>query len=149
ELPRPEFYGTTLRKSPFTLKNEIHFPFHQRIQKLAVSGMVVFVSLGITIITIGVLIVLPLILPQVGVWTSIITACVNLITILILNMIYTRIALWLTNFENHKTSTQFEDMKKAKGVVNALSQIMEIPATSPVKAPFLDKCRKINFNYKN
>ncbi|CAG8513238.1 11068_t:CDS:10 [Cetraspora pellucida] len=44
ELPRPEFYGTTLRKSPITMKNEIHFPFSQRLQKLAISGIVVFVS---------------------------------------------------------------------------------------------------------
>ncbi|CAG8609827.1 2962_t:CDS:2, partial [Racocetra fulgida] len=40
------FAWLALRKSPITMKQEIHFPLKQRLQKLAVSGVVVFVSVS-------------------------------------------------------------------------------------------------------
>ncbi|CAG8592544.1 2076_t:CDS:10 [Funneliformis caledonium] len=110
ELPRPEFYGTTLRVSPVTLKKEIHFPFKEKLTKLLISGAIVLISIGIVIVTVGVLIIFP---SQLNVsppkLRTVITASVNLATIIILNMIYRHVARYLTNFENHKTQTQFED----------------------------------------
>ncbi|GBC01793.1 hypothetical protein RclHR1_04330011 [Rhizophagus clarus] len=44
ELPRPEFYGTIIKKSPITLRNEIHFPFREKVKRLLISGFVVFIS---------------------------------------------------------------------------------------------------------
>ncbi|KAF0519068.1 DUF590-domain-containing protein [Gigaspora margarita] len=153
ELPRPEFYGTTVRKSPITMKNEIHFPLRQRVQKLFISGMVVFISLGITIITIVVFIVFPQFWSEAGIWTSILTACVNLITILILNMIYRNVAWWLTNFENHKTPTQFEDSLIIKSYLfdffNFYSTLFYIMIFKERYAGELIKQKNIGCEYKN
>ncbi|CAG8436167.1 9494_t:CDS:10 [Diversispora eburnea] len=111
ELPRPEFYGTTLRRSPITLKQEIHFPFSQRFRKFFISGFVVFFTLGIVVVTIGVLLIFPKIYieKKIGNLSSFVTSFVNLVTILILSMIYQNVARWLTNFENHKTYSLYED----------------------------------------
>ena len=40
---------------------------------------------------------------------SMLAAGINLLAIVILNMIYSRIALWMTNMEHPRTQTEFED----------------------------------------
>ncbi|RHZ74109.1 hypothetical protein Glove_227g16 [Diversispora epigaea] len=109
ELPRPEFYGTTLRRSPITFKQEIHFPFRLKFQKILISGFIVFFTLGIVIVSIGVLLIFPKIWIHYGNLTSFITGFMNLVAILILSVIYKNVARWLTNFENRKTYSQYED----------------------------------------
>ncbi|CAG8507881.1 13109_t:CDS:10, partial [Gigaspora rosea] len=111
ELPRPEFYGTTIRKSPITMKNEIHFPLRHRIQKLVISGMVVFIS------------------------------------------IYKNVAWWLTNFENHKTPTQFEDSLIIKSYLfdffNFYSTLFYIMIFKEQYVGELIKQKNIGCEYKN
>ncbi|CAG8736094.1 11747_t:CDS:10, partial [Dentiscutata erythropus] len=59
ELPRPEFYGTERRPSPITGKEEMYFPLRNRLRKFMVSGIIIFVSLCIFLITSGVLLIFP------------------------------------------------------------------------------------------
>ncbi|CAG8621701.1 10952_t:CDS:10, partial [Paraglomus occultum] len=110
ELPRPEFVGTMVRKSPITFKQEIHFPFGKRLRKLFVSGMIVFVSICIVTVTIGVLLIYPQRLFAYGnAWGSVVVGLINLATVITLNMVYSQSAIWLTDFENHRTATSYED----------------------------------------
>ncbi|RIA84496.1 calcium-activated chloride channel-domain-containing protein [Glomus cerebriforme] len=112
ELPRPEFYGTTLRTSLITLKKEIHFPYKKKLVKIIISIIIVLISIGIVIVTVVVLIKIPAqlqVFKNVKYVAPVITAIINLATIIILNLVYKNVARFLTNFENHKTETQFED----------------------------------------
>ncbi|CAI2165973.1 12376_t:CDS:10 [Funneliformis geosporum] len=69
-----------------------------------------FYGTRIVIVTVGVLIIFPIHFninpPKLR---AVITASVNLATIIILNIVYRNVAKYLTHFENHKTQTQFED----------------------------------------
>ncbi|CAB5386984.1 unnamed protein product [Rhizophagus irregularis] len=112
ELPRPEFYGTTLRVSLITLKKEIVFPFREKLVKIFISVAIVLVSIGIVLVTVGALLLFPenlQVVKNVKYVGPVITAIINLATIIILNLIYKNVARFLTDFENHKTETQFED----------------------------------------
>ncbi|CAG8655444.1 22827_t:CDS:2, partial [Gigaspora rosea] len=90
---------------------------------------------------------------EAGIWTSIITACLNLITITILSMIYKNVAWWLTNFENHKTPTQFEDSLIIKSYLfdffNFYSTLFYIMIFKEQYAGDLIKQKNIGCEYKN
>ncbi|CAG8495466.1 2121_t:CDS:10, partial [Dentiscutata heterogama] len=98
ELPRPEFYGTERRPSPITGKEEMYFPFRKKIRKFMISGIIISVSLCIFLITSGVLLIFPKIWIHIGIYTSVTTA-----------ILYSNLSLWLTDFENHRTETAYED----------------------------------------
>ncbi|CAG8498729.1 6280_t:CDS:10 [Ambispora leptoticha] len=106
EQPRPEFKGTVIRKSPITSKKEITFPLREKLKKLLISSTIVFVSICIVTVTIGMLTnVLRL---NIGVLSNVVASLVNLATVLILNLLYEKLAVWLTDYENHRTSTGYE-----------------------------------------
>ncbi|KAG9299480.1 hypothetical protein G9A89_009433 [Geosiphon pyriformis] len=109
EQPRPEFVGTSVRISPITFKKEIHFPFPERFKKVFISTTVVVISICIVTVTIGVLLKFSKVWIKVGIWSNVVTSLVNLATVLILNTCYGKIAEFLTNFENHRTSTSYQD----------------------------------------
>ncbi|RHZ74069.1 hypothetical protein Glove_227g72 [Diversispora epigaea] len=109
ELPRSNFYGTDIRTSPITMKQEIYFPFHQKLKKLFITGAIIFISVCILIFTIGVVIVVPKALIHIGIYTTLVTAFVNLITMITVKLLSKYLALKLTDIENHKTDTEYED----------------------------------------
>ncbi|CAB4381280.1 unnamed protein product [Rhizophagus irregularis] len=109
ELPRPEFYGTDTKKSPITLKKEIHFPYRERVKKLVISGFVVSISVLIVIVSVTILLLAPKLWIKLGSYTSWITAAANLVIMFFMSMLYTYVAGWLTNFENQRTNTSYED----------------------------------------
>lgn len=109
ELPRPEFYGTVRRISPITGKEEVFFPLKEKIKKFIISGIIITVSLCIFMITAGVLLIFPKVWIHIGIYTSVTTAVVSLIVMLTLRMLYSNLALRLTDFENHRTQTTYED----------------------------------------
>jgi Calcium-activated chloride channel len=49
-----------------------------------------------------------------------VTSVMNAVQIQVLNFVYRKIALKLTEFENHRTQTQFEDSLIVKVIVNVL-----------------------------
>ncbi|CAG8532816.1 12121_t:CDS:10 [Ambispora gerdemannii] len=109
ERPRPEFKGTVFQKSPITSKQELTFPFKEQIKKLIVSSTIIIASICIVTITIGVLLTFSRAWINIGLLSNVIASFVNLATVLILNLVYERLAVWLTDYENHRTSTLYED----------------------------------------
>ncbi|RIA89124.1 calcium-activated chloride channel-domain-containing protein [Glomus cerebriforme] len=109
ELPRPEFYGTVLKKSPITLRQEIHFPYREKVKKFLISGVVVFICVIIVIISVTILLLAPKLWINLGEYSSWITASSNLVIIFLMAMLYSYVADWLTSFENHRTDTSYED----------------------------------------
>ncbi|CAI2170722.1 1786_t:CDS:10 [Funneliformis geosporum] len=109
ELPRPEFYGTELRRSRITMKQEIHFPFKERFQKILISVFVVLICVMIVIVSVSALLIAPKLWINLGSYKSWVTAITNLIIIFYMNMLYMYVADWLTTFENHRTETSYED----------------------------------------
>ncbi|RIB06533.1 calcium-activated chloride channel-domain-containing protein [Gigaspora rosea] len=102
ELPRPEFYGTVRRISPITGKEEVFFPLKEKLKKFIISGIIITVSAGV-------LLIFPKVWIHIGIYTSVTTAVVSLIVMLTLRMLYSNLALRLTDFENHRTQTAYED----------------------------------------
>jgi Calcium-activated chloride channel len=49
-----------------------------------------------------------------------VTSVINAVQIQVLNFVYRKIALKLTEFENHRTQTQFEDSLIVKVIASAL-----------------------------
>jgi Calcium-activated chloride channel len=114
EVPRPQYKGTS-RRSPITDDmDEIHFEPRHRLKYFIlaffVSGLVICMVLGIVASLLlfkklnsgkyevnGVDIIIP------------ITSVVNAIQIQVFNYVYERLAKKLTELENHKTYTQYED----------------------------------------
>ncbi|OZJ02636.1 hypothetical protein BZG36_04162 [Bifiguratus adelaidae] len=113
EQPRPEYYGTVLRISPITDKFEMHYPGNLRLLRIIISGIVVIISIVIVIVSVGSLITFGAWIRNgaglTGYWPTVVTSVVNLVVILILNMIYQKVAAYLTNYENHRTQTMFDD----------------------------------------
>ncbi|RUP47049.1 hypothetical protein BC936DRAFT_146189 [Jimgerdemannia flammicorona] len=112
EQPRPEYYGTTVRISPVTMRDELYYPSSLKLTKAVVSGMLVGASILIVLCTVGTLIVFTAWTRSVhalsGYWSAVVSAMVNLATIMLLNRVYARFAVILTNFENHRTQTMYE-----------------------------------------
>ncbi|CAG8485548.1 412_t:CDS:10 [Diversispora eburnea] len=67
----------------------------------------------------GVIIVIPKVFIDIGIYTTLVTAFVNLITMIIVKLLSKNLALKLTEMENHRTDTEYEDAAdKATGCEN-------------------------------
>ena len=124
ERPRPEYTAraTKLKRNPVTGKREPYMPQRQRFYRImgAFSVVAFFIVLILAAIT-GVIVfraAFYILLIQQDVESirarsklivSACAACINLIAINLLKFIYQRIALWLTQWENPRTNTDYED----------------------------------------
>lgn len=74
---------------------------------------------------------------------STITALINAVQIQVLNEIYNQVAVALTNYENHRTNTEFEDALIAKTFifqfVNSFASLFYIAFVKPF-IPDIDPC---------
>ncbi|CAG8480932.1 5977_t:CDS:10 [Ambispora leptoticha] len=93
EQSRPGFRGTVSRKSKITDKMELVFPSHKRFLCCFASIILIIVSL----------------FGKYGVLGSFISSIINLGVVLILSPTYKRLAIKLTELENPRTATSFED----------------------------------------
>ncbi|KAG0203782.1 hypothetical protein BGX28_004062 [Mortierella sp. GBA30] len=113
ERARPEFRPTGTRVSPVTGKKELYYPRYRQIISVSMSVVVVLVSIAIVIVSVGSLIIFNTWLKNShenwGYGVSAITAVLNLVVIMILGTVYARIAKVLTDNENHRRMTQYED----------------------------------------
>ncbi|CAG8462988.1 441_t:CDS:10 [Funneliformis mosseae] len=109
ELPRPKFYGTVLVKSPITMKDEIIFPFSEKIKRYFVSCVVILFCISVVLFSVGFFIVYPKLWIEDDTLAFFASSFANLISIIILNKLYSYIAVWLTDLENHRTDTEYED----------------------------------------
>ncbi|XP_069684912.1 anoctamin-5 isoform X2 [Periplaneta americana] len=124
EDPRPEFETSvkTFRVNPVTMEKEPYLPTWSKVWRfMATTSAVMFMMcvvlgavLGTIIYRISVVTVIygsgeQFLKQHAKIFTSITAAVINLVLIMILTKLYQRLALWLTNLENPRTQTEYED----------------------------------------
>lgn len=117
EHTRPEFRGVKRRTNRITgEKNQPYYPKEYRYRKyiatfLMLLSMVVLVCLVVVAVIVYRLALLSQLeqdLTYAGPFTSVTAALINLVGILILNALYTRLAVRLTEWENHQTESEHD-----------------------------------------
>ncbi|KAK3105042.1 hypothetical protein FSP39_015898 [Pinctada imbricata] len=122
ERPRPEYAAKapSFEKNPITGVKEPHFPPRDRIPRILSGVAVITIMIFLVIIFIiavimyRVLVSIPLfqnktLRPRAALIASTSSAVVNLILIMALGKVYEKLALKLTQWEMHRTQTEFED----------------------------------------
>ncbi|XP_014371714.2 anoctamin-4 isoform X2 [Papilio machaon] len=124
EEPRPEFETSvkTFRTNPVTREKEPYLPGWQKTMRyVATSSAVLFMItivmgavLGTIIYRISMVSVIYggsgfFIKKHAKIFTTMTAAVINLIIIMILTRLYSRVAVYLTNMENPRTQTEYED----------------------------------------
>ncbi|XP_033750082.1 anoctamin-7-like isoform X2 [Pecten maximus] len=122
ERPRPEYTAkaTKYEKNPITGVREPHFPQRDRIPRIlsGIAAIVIMMALVlifiVAVIMYRVLISIPLfqsqtLRPKAALIASSTSAVVNLILIMALGKVYEKLALKLTQWEMHRTQTEYED----------------------------------------
>lgn len=124
EVPRPEFVATapTWRKDPITGKMVPHIPKMTRYQRFAGAGSAIcFMIMLVLTAVVGVVAYRaavygalagnkdPAVQKRAKITTSVTAALLNLVCINILKVVYEKVAVWLTNWENPRTHTDYKD----------------------------------------
>ncbi|KAK3580687.1 hypothetical protein CHS0354_017969 [Potamilus streckersoni] len=124
EIPRPEFEAQVqrVRKNPITKKEEPYVPVWSKCIRYFTTASIIFFSLCVVLGAVFGVIVYRIIITAVlysseefllrsrsTLVASGTAACINLVIILILNQLYLKIGLVLTNMEQHRTETEWED----------------------------------------
>nr|XP_011452544.2 anoctamin-7 isoform X3 [Crassostrea gigas] len=122
ERPRPEYAAKapTYEKNPITGVKEPHFPPRDRIPRILSGFAVIIIMMSLVLIFIvavimyRILVSIPLfqnktLRGQANLIASTSSAVVNLILIMALGKVYEKLALKLTQWEMHRTQTEFED----------------------------------------
>lgn len=125
EEPRPEFETSvkTFRINPVTREKEAYMPYWHRFFRLMATGSVVLFMICVVCGAVLGTIIYRISLVSViyggfsgyffkghaKLFTSMTAALINLIIIMILTKIYHRLAIYLTNMENPRTQTEYED----------------------------------------
>lgn len=114
ESERPEFKGDEI-KSYITGRPMLYFHSSIESRRHALSQTVVgtFIFLVLGIVT-GIYTLRFSLQPSIGSNASIVASVLNTIQIQVINMIYQVVAVKLTNRENHKTDTEYEDAMISK-----------------------------------
>jgi len=115
EQTRPEYEGNWIR-SPVTGKLQEEFPWIEQLWRKILSQTVIMSMICIVIGLVVAIIFLRAVLVEStssSVGTSI-TSAINAIQIMIFNVIYSKIALKLNSYENHRTDTEYYDHLIAK-----------------------------------
>jgi len=109
EPERPEFKGHPI-KSYITGKDMLYYPPEEKNDNLCVSASVV---LSYMLLVLGVVVSIYImrfsIQGDVGVWASLMASVLNTIQIVIFNFIYRSVVQQLTDHENPRTDTIYED----------------------------------------
>ncbi|KAL4230701.1 hypothetical protein ACF0H5_011077 [Mactra antiquata] len=119
EPDRPEFYGTKQRVDPVTNEQDWYYPFTRKAWKLFLSTMTILFMVCLVLISVVSVIVYRTIarvdycpdLPDSECLfvTTIVSSLFNAISILILGKVYDILARKLTDWENHRTQTMYND----------------------------------------
>ncbi|XP_059169358.1 anoctamin-7-like isoform X2 [Physella acuta] len=119
EPDRPQFKGTRFKKNPITSEIDWYYPFGMRALKFATSGMVFIVMVIVVIASVISVIIYRVIIsidycPTMSnqacfVLTTIVSSVLNAVSIIILGLIYDKLAVMFTDWENHRTQTDYND----------------------------------------
>ncbi|KAJ3044587.1 Anoctamin-7 [Rhizophlyctis rosea] len=122
ERTRPKWYATTVRRSHITHRVEPHFPTRAQRWILLFTSIVYIFILLFVIATVGGFIVF-------NVWIKVyfknhlsnyvdyagtVSSVVSLVTITLVTPVTYWLSRFLTDLENHKTETQYQDARRAK-----------------------------------
>lgn len=146
EMPRPQFHGTKM-PSPVTGRIEVYYPRWSRsIRESFSSAVVTLMVLGV-IGVIGCIFALRIAMADFTIagvaMGSIIASILISLQIQFLNGVFSDIALRLTNQENHRTDTEYEDSLIGKTFlfqfVNSFASLFYIAFIKPF-IPDIDPC---------
>ncbi len=127
-----------------------YFPRREFYFRLCFSTNVISVLVGVVIAAVAGIFALRIFLSRLrqltfgGMqWGSTITALINAVQIQVLNWVYNSIAIYLTEYENHRTDTEYEDALIAKTFifqfVNSFASLFYISFVKPF-IPDIDPC---------
>lgn len=119
EPDRPSFKGTEPKKDPVTEEFVWYYPFKRQCIKFLLSFSVLIFMICLVLISVISIIMYRVIMnidycPGIDpaeclLLTTVLSSVLNAISILILSRIYNTLAHWLTEWENHRTQTKFDD----------------------------------------
>lgn len=115
EPTRPKATGTS-RVNPITGRPDRHFPWAERVKAVAFSTGVLGVTIIVLLIWIGILFALRHRFHK-AVGGRIVFQIINAISVEIINAIFTKVAKWLTDLENHRTDSEVAYHMMAKSLV--------------------------------
>jgi hypothetical protein len=138
---RPEFEGV-IEKSPIDGSDVQYFPRKEFFFRLFLSTNIISVLIMVVLCVVAGIFALRITLSRTSALTvggvqlgGIITAIINAVQIQVLNAIYNTIAIKLTEYENHRTNTEYEDALIAKTFifqfVNSFSSLFYIAFVKP------------------
>lgn len=141
ELIRPQFQGVK-KPSPVDGQPVYFFPKNKKARLVIVSSSVIGVLIALVIGVVASTFVLRIALSSFyflnigGVkFGGVLSSLVIAVTIQVMNIMYQDVALRLTNYENHRTDTQFEDYLSGKTFafqfVNSYSSLFYIAFVKP------------------
>jgi hypothetical protein len=111
ELTRPQFEGIPM-KSPVNGHEYLYFPAREKLRRRISSMATISGFIAIVIAIVGSIFLLKLVLsgiPATSSSASIIASLANAVQIQVMNLIYGQVAVRLTDYENHRTDTEYED----------------------------------------
>lgn len=149
ELPRPQFKGV-MKPNPIDGRDYIYFPHSAKIRRLMQSSMVISVFVLAVLAAVAGIFILKLVLTHMEEMTQggigfggIVASIANAVVIQVMNAIYGEVAIALTDFENHRTDTAYEDSLITKTFifqfVNSYSPLFYIAFVKPFIS-YLDPC---------
>jgi hypothetical protein len=149
EQSRPQFVGVK-KLSPIDGKEYLYFNRNEEQQRAFQSSVVIWGFICIVIGTIAAIFTLKLVMNGIAALNpdglqlgSIFASLLNALQISVLNGIYGDIAIRLTDYENHRTDTKYEDSLIAKTFlfqfVNSYASLFYIAFIKPF-IPDLDPC---------
>ncbi|XP_045204695.2 anoctamin-4-like isoform X2 [Mercenaria mercenaria] len=119
EPDRPEFFGTKLKIDPVTQQHDWFYSWKRQMLKFCISASALIFMICLVFISVAAVVVYRVIVSvdycgkistvSCLILTNILSALLNAVSILILGKIYDWVAWKLTEWENHRTQTQYND----------------------------------------
>nr|XP_011431270.2 anoctamin-4 isoform X4 [Crassostrea gigas] len=119
EPDRPQFYGLKVKKDPVTQEPNWFYPFKRQILKFTVSVSTLLFMMMIVLVSVVGVIVYRLVTTleycpgksaiQCLITSTLLSAVLNAVSILLLGKLYEILAFKLTEWENHRTQTLYDD----------------------------------------
>lgn len=147
---KPGFYGEYMRNPASNSMNLYHYSPAKRFWKVLLG---VFISIILIVASIIISIAILLwrkTIPPGNFYQNLFPILVNAIIIIVINMIYQKIAIKLTEYENHKTLINFENSLIIKlflfNFCNTFNSYFTIAFVKPYLTDFFGKCVQQNEN---
>ncbi|KAK3788799.1 hypothetical protein RRG08_029246 [Elysia crispata] len=119
EPDRPQFYGTRVKPDPVTSDEMWFYPFKRQLMKYTTSVSILLLMVALVIASVVGVIIYRVIMnvdycPNLNdneciVLTTVVSSILNAVSILLLGKIYDMLAIKLTDWENHRTQTRYDD----------------------------------------